>query len=112
MKFVHTMTGASFLVLGVSVLKYGSQLETSVTHSINIRSTISESLEGLDVRILTITIMLSLVFLCRTLLDFMFAFSLLQSDLNNTHNNDHAEPGFPLQDSARFHVRLQPVTKR
>jgi len=83
MKFVHTMTGASFLVLGVSVLKYGSQLETSVTHSINIRSTISESLEGLDVRILTITIMLSLVFLCRTLLDFMFAFSLLQSDLNN-----------------------------
>ena len=54
-----------------------------MTHSINIRSTISESLEGLDVRILTITIMLSLVFLCRTLLDFMFAFSLLQSDLNN-----------------------------
>ena len=83
MKFVHTMTGASFLVLGVSVLKYGSQLETSVTHSLNVRSTISESLEGLDVRILTITIMLSLVFLCRTLLDFMFAFSLLHSDLNN-----------------------------
>ena len=83
MKFVHTMTGASFLILGVSVLKYGSQLETSVTHSINIKSMLSESLEGLDIRILTITIMLSLVFLCRTLLDFMFAFSLLHSDRNN-----------------------------
>ena len=83
MKFVHTMTGASFLVLGVSVLKYGSQLETTVTHSINIKSMLSESLEGLDIRILTITIMLSLVFLCRTLLDFMFAFSLLHSDRKN-----------------------------
>ena len=83
MKFVHTMTGAAFLVLGVSVLKFGSQLETAVTHSINVKSSIAESLVGLDVRILTITIMLSLVFLCRTLLDFMFAFSLLHSDLNN-----------------------------
>ena len=77
------MTGASFLILGVSILKYGSQLETQVTHSINMRSPIAKPLEGLDVRILSITIMLSLVFLCRALLDFMFAFSLLKSDLNN-----------------------------
>ena len=70
-------------MLGVSILKYGSQLETSVTHAINVRSPIAKSLEGLDVRILSITIMLSLVFLCRALLDFMFAFSLLKSDLNN-----------------------------
>ena len=77
------MTGAAFLILGVSILKYGSQLETSVTHSINMRSPISKPLEGLDVRILSITIMLSLVFLCRALLDFMFAFSLLKSDINN-----------------------------
>ena len=83
MKWVHTLTGASFLILGVSILKYGSQLETSVTHSINMRSPIAKSLEGLDVRILSITIMLSLIFLCRALLDFMFAFNLLKDDLNN-----------------------------
>ena len=83
MKWVHTMTGTCFLMLGVSILKYGSQLETSVTHAINVRSPIAKLLEGLDVRILSITIMLSLVFLCRALLDFMFAFSLLKSDLNN-----------------------------
>ena len=83
MKWVHTMTGVSFLILGVSILKYGSQLETSVTHSINMRSPIAKPLEGLDVRILSITIMLSLVFLCRALLDFMFAFNLLRDNLNN-----------------------------
>ena len=77
------MTGTSFLVLGVSILKYGSQLETSVTNSINMRSPIAKQLQGLDVRILSITIMLSLVFLCRALLDFMFAFNLLRADLNN-----------------------------
>ena len=83
MKWVHSMTGASFLLLGVSILKYGSQLETSVTHSLNMGSPIAKTLEGLDVRILSITIMLSLVFLCRALLDFMFAFNLLKADLNN-----------------------------
>ena len=83
MKWVHTMTGVSFLILGVSILKYGSQLETSVTHSINMRSPIAKPLEGLYVRILSITIMLSLVFLCRALLDFMFAFNLLRDNLNN-----------------------------
>ena len=83
MEWVHTMTGASFLLLGVSILKYGSQLETSVTHSINMRSPIAKAVEGLDLRILSITIMLSLVFLCRALLDFMFAFNLLKDDLNN-----------------------------
>ena len=77
------MTGISFLILGVSILKYGSQLETSVTHSINMRSPIAKPLEGLDVRILSITIMLSLIFLCRALLDFMFAFNLLRDNLNN-----------------------------
>ena len=82
-KWVRTFTGMSFLVLGVSILKYGSQLETTITHAINLKSALATQLEGLDVRILSITILLSLVFLARALVDCMFAFDLINEQLNS-----------------------------
>ena len=81
-KWMRAFTGISFLVLGVSILKYGSQLETTVTHSINLKSSMAAQMEGLDVRILSITILLSLVFLSRALVDCMFAFNLINEQLN------------------------------
>ena len=39
-------------------------------------------MEGLDIRILSITILLSLVFLSRALVDCMFAFNLINEQLN------------------------------
>ena len=82
-KWVRTFTGMSFLVLGVSILKYGSQLETTITHSINLKSSMAAQMEGLDIRILSITILLSLVFLSRALVDCMFAFNLINDQLNS-----------------------------
>lgn len=82
-QWVRTFTGISFLVLGVSILKYGSQLETTVTHSINLKSSMAAQMEGLDIRILSITILLSLVFLSRALVDCMFAFNLINEQLNS-----------------------------
>ena len=82
-KWVRTFTGISFLILGVSILKYGSQLETTITHAINLKSTIATQMEGLDIRILSITILLSLVFLSRALVDCMFAFNLINEQLNS-----------------------------
>ena len=40
-------------------------------------------MEGLDLRILSITIILSLVFLSRALVDCMFAFNLINEQLNS-----------------------------
>ena len=40
-------------------------------------------MEGLDIRILSITILLSLVFLSRALVDCMFAFNLINEQLNS-----------------------------
>ena len=40
-------------------------------------------MEGLDIRILSITILLSLVFLSRALVDCMFAFNLINKQLNS-----------------------------
>lgn len=71
------------MVLGVSILKYGSQLETTITHSISLQSSMAAQMEGLDIRILSITILLSLVFLSRALIDCMFAFNLLNEQLNS-----------------------------
>lgn len=82
-KWVRTLTGLSFLVLGVSILKNGSQLETTITHSISLKSSMASQLEGLDIRILSITILLSLVFLSRALIDCMFAFNLINKQLNS-----------------------------
>jgi len=81
-QWVKAITGVSFLVLGLLILKHGSKLETSITHSINLRSQIAKQLDGLDIRILSITIILSLVFLCRALIDCMLAWNLLHTDMN------------------------------
>ena len=70
-------------MLGVSILKYGSQLETTITHSINLKSSVAAQMEGLDIRILSITILLSLVFLSRALVDCMFAFNLINEQLSS-----------------------------
>ena len=40
-------------------------------------------MEGLDVRILSITILLSLIFFSRALVDCMFAFNLINEQLNS-----------------------------
>ena len=40
-KWVRTFTGISFLVLGISILKYGSQLETTITHASTLKSAIA-----------------------------------------------------------------------
>ena len=40
-------------------------------------------MQGLDIRILSITILLSLVFLSRSLVDCMFAFNLINEQLNS-----------------------------
>jgi len=76
-KWVRTFTGISFLILGVSILKYGSQLETTITHASTLKTAMAKQMEGLDLRILSITILLSLVFLSRALVDCMFAFNLI-----------------------------------
>ena len=70
-------------MLGVAILKYGSQLETTITHSINLKSSMAAQMEGLDIRILSITILLSLVFLSRALVDLMFAFNLINEQMNS-----------------------------
>lgn len=82
-KWVRTFTGISFLILGVSILKYGSQLETTITHASTLKTAIAKQMEGLDLRILSITILLSLVFLSRALVDCMFAFNLINEQLNS-----------------------------
>ena len=74
---VGCLTGASFLILAVSILKHGSQLESTITNAIRINSNLQIQLDGLDLRILSITITISLIFLCRTLVDFMIAMNLL-----------------------------------
>ena len=43
----------------------------------------ASQLEGLDILILSITILLSLVFLSRALIDCMFAFNLINKQLNS-----------------------------
>jgi len=53
-----------------------------VTNIINMRVPQSHQLIGLDVRILSITILLSLVFFGRALVDIMFAFNLMADDFN------------------------------
>lgn len=83
-KSIKGLTGLIFVILGISILNYGTKLETAVSNSIaQSRSTAvqNKDLSGLDIRILTITILLSLIFLCRALLDSLFAWSLLKTDL-------------------------------
>ena len=51
--------------------------------SINLKSSVAAQMEGLDIRILSITILLSLVFLSRALVDCMFAFNLINEQLSS-----------------------------
>lgn len=41
-EWVKTLTSVAFLILGICILKYGSNLETTVTHSINLRSSVAK----------------------------------------------------------------------
>ncbi len=75
-----------FTVLGFTILNYGTKLETAVSASIgNKFGPIGKELNGLDIRILTITILLSLVFLGRALVDTLYAWNLLKSNLHDPY---------------------------
>lgn len=76
---VKGLTGMMFLVLGMSILNYGTKLETAVSASINGRTRISKELNGMDIRILTITILLSLIFLARALIDLLYCWNLVKT---------------------------------
>lgn len=81
-KAIKGLTGLIFTVLGFTILNYGTKLETAVSASIgNKFGSISKELNGLEVRILTITILLSLIFLGRALVDTLYAWNLLKSNL-------------------------------
>lgn len=72
-----------FMILGLSILNYGTKLETAVSANMakSQNSKLSSQLSGLDIRILTITILLSLIFMCRAIIDSIYAWSLLNANL-------------------------------
>ena len=80
---IKGLTGLIFIVLGFTILNYGTKLETAVSNSINSKSRVSKELNGLDIRILTITIILSLVFLGRALIDLMYAWNLINNHFDS-----------------------------
>lgn len=80
---IKGLTGLIFMILGFAVLNYGTKLETAVSNSINSKSRVSKELNGMDFRILTITIILSLVFLCRALIDLMYAWNLINNHFDS-----------------------------
>jgi hypothetical protein len=84
---IKGLSGLIFLVLGFCILNYGTKLETAVSASINQKSGISHDLDGLDIRILTITIILSLIFLGRALIDSLYAWNLIQARLESPFVN-------------------------
>ena len=76
------------MVLGLSILNYGTKLETAISSSFTNKesgSTAAHQLNGMDLRILTITILLSLVFLCRALIDSLFAWNILKTHLQSPY---------------------------
>lgn len=84
-KALKGLTGLTFMILGLTILNYGTKLETAVSSSLNRKIDSVESLEGLDLRILTITIFLSLVFFCRALIDSLYAWNILDSSLHSPY---------------------------
>jgi len=71
------------MILGITILNYGTKLETAVSNSMQKNQVnLLKDLNGLDIRILTITILLSMVFLCRALVDSLFAWTLLKTNLH------------------------------
>ncbi|CDW80487.1 UNKNOWN [Stylonychia lemnae] len=82
-KSIKGLTGLIFMILGITILNYGTKLETAVSNSIQKQQPSQvKDLNGLDIRILTITILLSMVFLCRALVDSLFAWTLLKTNLH------------------------------
>eukprot|EP00347_Sterkiella_histriomuscorum_P007765 403347645 len=83
-KSIKGLTGLIFMILGISILNYGTKLETAISNQIqrNHQSASARELSGIDIRILTITILLSMVFLCRALVDSLFAWTLLKTNLH------------------------------
>jgi len=69
-----------FTILGVSTLNYGCRLETTLSNMIQRQRRGDSGLIGLDIRVLTITIILSLVFLGRALIDFLMAWNLIAGE--------------------------------
>jgi hypothetical protein len=84
-KAVKALTGFIFLVLGLTALNYGTKLETAISESIIDKNgrPIAKELKGMDIRILTITIILSLIFICRSLMDSLFAWNILHINLES-----------------------------
>lgn len=69
------------MCLGVTILKFGSTLETTVTNLSALQS--SAGLDGLDLRIVSITILVSLIFMARAFVESMFALDLINERLKN-----------------------------
>ena len=84
-KALKGLTGLIFIVLGISILNYGTKLETAISSSISPKTAVFSQINGLDLRILTITILLSLVFLCRSLIDLLFAWNILKINLQSPY---------------------------
>ena len=83
-QWMCTLTATAFTVLAVGTLLYGAQLETTVTQTISMRSVLARVLSGLDLRVLLITLLVSLVFLARAIADFIFAFNLLDEKVDQS----------------------------
>ncbi|MFS8160626.1 MAG: hypothetical protein ACMG6E_10580 [Candidatus Roizmanbacteria bacterium] len=85
-KSMKALTGFIFLVLGLAVLNYGTKLETSVSNSISSYgpSYLQKELHGLDLRILAITILLSLFCFFRAILDTLYGWNIIEINLEET----------------------------
>ena len=99
-KATKALTGFVFTILGLSIMNYGTKLETVISknneqnanasHSSSQSSNFhsnkksnNQSSSNLETRILYITIILSLIFLCRALVDSLYAWNLLNVQFNN-----------------------------
>ena len=74
------------MVLGLTILNYGTKLETAISSAyLTKQNSASTELNGMDLRILTITILLSLIFLCRSLVDSLYAWNILKTNLQSPY---------------------------
>ena len=105
------MTGFIFFILAITILNYGTKLETSVSNSFqyikfqknnnmrlrmhqesllqpqyqseNFNNSLDQELHQLDLRILTITIFLAIFFFVRSFIDSLFAWNIIQIESKN-----------------------------
>ena len=106
-KATKALTGTVFLFLGISIMNYGTKLETAISKNNEQHTNASHSSSqsssyfqhqqqqtgqrnnsgnqsnNLETRIFYITIILSLIFLCRFLVDCLYAWNLLNVQFNN-----------------------------